>query len=229
MKNGIFSLLLLALTLVSCSEATYEAHQSFFYPQRPEGMLLYADQTMDTTSVYSLDSWKLDAEGGWFDVTPRDLTVSVGTSLFTKLTITTTPNTTGANRAGSIVINAYHTISQRIYQSTWHNILYPFARYEEGDDDTYATRRATFSMSVAYDATEAEVRFRTYSPDATLTSDVEWMQPRQTTFAEADSYSVKLTLQPNPTDTVREGWLTLSSAGISTKIKVWQSVDPNRK
>lgn len=228
MKSGILSLLVLTLAFVSCSEASYEAHQSFFYPQQPQGILLYADQSMDTTSVYSIDSWTLETEGGWFEVTPKELTISAGTSLFTKLTITTTPNTTGANRSGCIVVNAYHTISQRVYQSTWHNILYPFARYEEGEDGTYATRKATFAMSVAFDATEAEVRFRTYAPAATLTSDVDWMQPGQTNF-DADTHNVKLVVQPNPTDSVRTGWLTLSSAGISTKIKVWQTVDPSRK
>ena len=55
--------LILVIALVSCTEGSYERHESFFYPQRPDGQLLYADQTTDTTLIFSLDSWNMHVGG----------------------------------------------------------------------------------------------------------------------------------------------------------------------
>ena len=47
----LLPLLALVLALAACTEGSYEHHASYFYPQRPDGQLLYADQTMDTTPI----------------------------------------------------------------------------------------------------------------------------------------------------------------------------------
>lgn len=225
----LLPLLALVLGLAACTEGSYEHHASYFYPQRPDGQLLYADQTMDTTLIYSLDSWQATKEGDWFSITPESFEVRPGVSIFTKMTFTTTPNTTGKGRTGLVTIHAYHTISQSLYQTPWLNITYPFAQYTKGEDHTFATRKATFRMALLSSATSSQVRFTTYAENATLTSDAEWVTPEKTIFLAPNSYEVKLTIQPNKSKDARSAQLTLTSAGISTPITVEQAGDPEAK
>ena len=225
----LLPLLALVLALATCTEGSYEHHASYFYPQRPDGQLLYADQTMDTTLIYSLDSWQATKEGDWFSITPESFEVRPGVSIFTKMTFTTTPNTTGKGRTGLVTIHAYHTISQSLYQTPWLNITYPFAQYTKGEDHTFATRKATFRMALLSSATSSQVRFTTYAENATLTSNAEWVTPEKTIFLAPNSYEVKLTIQPNKSKAPRSAQLTLTSAGISTPITVEQAGDPEAK
>lgn len=225
----LLPLLALVLALAACTEGSYEHHASYFYPQRPDGQLLYADQTMDTTLIYSLDSWQATKEGDWFSITPESFEVRPGVSIFTKMTFTTTPNTTGKGRTGLVTIHAYHTISQSLYQTPWLNITYPFAQYTKGEDHTFATRKATFRMALLSSATSSQVRFTTYAENATLTSDAEWVTPEKTIFLAPNNYEVKLTIQPNKSKDARSAQLTLTSAGISTPITVEQAGDPEAR
>ena len=225
----LLPLLALVLALAACTEGSYEHHASYFYPQRPDGQLLYADQTMDTTLIYSLDSWQATKEGDWFSITPESFEVRPGVSIFNKMTFTTTPNTTGKGRTGLVTIHAYHTISQALYQTSWLNITYPFAQYTEGEDHTFATRKATFRLSLLSSATASQLRFTTYAENASLTSDAEWVTPEKTIFLAPNSYEVKLTIQPNKSKAPRSAQLTLTSAGISTPITVEQAGDPEAK
>ena len=225
----LLPLLALVLGLAACTEGSYEHHASYFNPQRPDGQLLYADQTMDTTLIYSLDSWQATKEGDWFSITPESFEVRPGVSIFTKMTFTTTPNTTGKGRTGLDTIHAYHTISQSLYQTPWLNITYPFAQYTKGEDHTFATRKATFRMALLSSATSSQVRFTTYAENATLTSNAEWVTPEKTIFIAPNSYEVKLTIQPNKSKNPRTAQLTLTSAGISTPITVEQAGDPEAK
>ena len=221
--------LILVIALVSCTEGSYERHESFFYPQRPYGQLLYADQTQDTTLVYSLDSWTATKEGDWFSLTPESFEVRPGVSIATKMTFTTTPNNTGQGRVGRVTIHAYHTISQMLYQTPWLNITYPFAQETEGEDRTSVTRQATFRLSLLSDATASKVCFTTYAENATLTSNAEWITPERTNFLAPNSYEVQLTVQPNKDKDARTAHLTLTSAGISTPIVVEQAGDPDAR
>ena len=227
--KSLLPLLALVLALAACTEGSYEHHASYFYPQRPDGQLLYADQTMDTTLIYSLDSWQATKKGDWFSITPESFEVRPGVSIFTKMTFTTTPNTTGKGRTGLVTIHAYHTISQSLYQTPWLNITYPFAQYTEGEDHTFATRKATFRMALPSSATSSQVRFTTYAENATLTSDAEWVTPEKTIFLAPNSYEVKLTIQRNKDKNPRTAQLILTSAGISTPITVEQAGDPEAK
>ena len=227
--NRFLPFLILVIALASCTEGSYERHESYFYPQRPDGQLLYADQTKDTTLIYSLDFWTATKEGDWFEMTPTSYEISPTASVATKMTFTTTPNNTGKGRKGLVTIHAYHTISQSLYQAPWLNITYPFAQYTEGEDKTFVTRQATFRLSLLSSATSSQVRFTTYAENATLTSNAEWITPKKTNFLAPNSYEVPLTVQPNKGKEPRTAQLTLTSAGISTPIIVEQAGDPEAK
>ena len=61
--SAILPLAAAVMALAACSEATYENHMTMFYPQEPSGRTIYADQTVDSTSVISYDETYEDAEG----------------------------------------------------------------------------------------------------------------------------------------------------------------------
>lgn len=227
MKQKLSHLFLCAATavlaLTSCSEGSYESHQTFFYPQRPQGIMLYADQTSDTTRIYSLDSWTAETEGEWFNVTPQTQEVNPGYFADTRLDITTTPNTTGKNRSGRIRINAYHSISTPIYQCTWLNIAYPYAKYENTDiNDNFATRTAKFETEVEHNTKTTQFIFNIYGESATLTSNADWARPKKNNFIKGAN-NVIVELDENTQPVARNAQFTLTSQGISTTIHLKQN------
>ena len=216
----------LALALISCDESSYEVHQTFFYPQQPGGMQLYADQPSDTIHVYSLDSWTASTTQEWMSVTPDAFTVSPTTSGDTRLTVSVTPNTTGALRTGYLVVNAHDAVSMAVNQFPWLNVIVPEPIYytdaPEGGDAA-STTRARFDLRLSPTTQDTIAVFRVYRDGATLQSDAKWLQPDRATFS-AGRDTVRLSVAPNQTGAARSARLTLTSAGVATDITVTQPV-----
>lgn len=210
--------------LSSCDESSYEVHQTFFYPQIPGGMQFYADQTSDTIHVYSLDSWTSAVTQEWMDVTPKSYTVQPMSQADTRLTITTTANTTGAIRTGSVTVSAHDVVSMGVTQFPWLNIIVPDVTYynsDPTDTDLTPQTQARFDMSLNAATRDTLVVFRVYQDGATLASDASWIAPEQTTFS-AGRDTVRLSITPNTATEARTAKLTLTSAGVSTVINVRQ-------
>lgn len=216
MKKSYFALLaFLMLFVVSCDEADYEVHQTFFYPQKPYGLQLYADQTADTINVYSIDPWTSSLTGDWFTVSP-----TVSDKWFnTHIDITTSVNTTGKNRQGMFNVHAHETIGLLVMQNTWLNIMDPSPRVD--NTVPFEDRRAVFECRVDDDAYSPEVSFYVYQDDAQLTSQAEWLKPETITFAKG-YHTVKVNVETNPEEQERTGTLTLTSAGITSVITIVQ-------
>ena len=218
-------LLLSALTLLfaACSESTFEMHQTNFWPQRPDGMKFYADQVYDTTQVYSLDPWtaEIDAKEPWFTISPTSGDARPGTSALTKMDIKMPQNNTGKNRAGRIVVHTYenNTVVMPVYQSSWLNIMYPAPVYE---GDTYENRTASFELLVTAKDVKSEITFHTYQDNGKLTSDSEWVTPKETTFKKGH-HAVELAIEPNTSKVERKAMLLLTSGDVTTAIFVKQA------
>lgn len=204
------------ILLASCDESEYTVHQTFFYPQKADGMKLYADQTFDTTNVYSIDAWAAEIEGEWFDITPREAKALSNTHIKLSASI----NQTGKNRQGKIIVNSFETIKMSVYQCSWLNIFVPFARYSE--DETFEDRKAIFEALADDDAHVTEIQFHVYQDGATLTSNVDWLSSEITTF-DKGSHVVKINVGENPLAEKRNGALLLTSAGVSTPITIVQA------
>lgn len=217
MKKTCYALMsALMMLVVSCNEGEYNVHQTFFYPQKPYGLQLYADQTSDTTNVYSVDPWTSSTTGSWFTTNP----VNSQTGFFTHITISTTPNNTGKNRQGLINIHAHETIAMAVMQSTWLNITYPAPRINNEVD--FEDRKAIFEGLADDDEHTTQVAFYVYQDDATLVSNTPWMIPQEATF-EKGYHQVKVDIAKNPEEKKRTGTLTLTSGGISSTITIVQA------
>lgn len=215
-------LALITATMTSCLNGENEYHEIYFYPQRPEGIVLYADQTTDTTTLVSYDSWTMTKEGEWFDASPNSQEIPVGSYGITRIGISTTPNTTGQNRSGRISINSYLSISTPIYQAAWLNIISPQPKYTNTDaNGSFNSLKARFELELLANTTSTSVHFYTYGKSATLTSDAEWLKPQISTYMTGAQRAL-INVEPNETSTARQAQLSLTSEGVTTIIYVKQ-------
>ena len=227
-----------AAMLSSCGDSSYEMHQTMFYPNKG-GIVLYADQTMDTIHVYSLDSWTSQPSynngGTWFNYSPQKATVEAGRASDTKITLTAQPNTSGKNLAGELRVFSHDQIATNVYHYSWLNVTSPSGRYVDDSGVSINTSQLTMEEfekvkpkfaieNIQAAATDTAVRFRTYQPGATLTSDADWLKLEGSngSFPVADEYRVALKASANTTGATRTATLTLTSSGISTAITVSQ-------
>lgn len=217
MKNvSIFLLTLMSVLFAACDDAGYEYHQTFFYPQGAGGMQLYADQTYDTTHVYSIDEWVLEKNGDWFQVSP----LQAGKIQNKRIDLTTTANTTGKNRWGLISVVSFEKVSMQVFQTSWLNIQVPFPRYT--NESLYEDRKAIFEAGVDDDEHKTKIMFHVYQDGATLVSLNDWLVPEQTNF-KAGSYEVVVNVAKNPDEIERKGGLVLTSGGVSSKMEFVQA------
>ena len=215
-------LALITATMTSCLNGENEYHEIYFYPQRPEGIVFYADQTTDTTTLVSYDSWTMTKEGEWFDASPNSQEIPVGSYGITRIGISTTPNTTGQNRSGRISINSYLSISTPIYQAAWLNITSPRPKYTNTDTNgSFNSLKARFELELLANTTSTSVHFYTYGKSATLTSDAEWLKPQISTYMTGAQRAL-INVEPNETSTARQAQLSLTSEGVTTIIYVKQ-------
>lgn len=213
---------LIIATMTSCLNGENEYHEIYFYPQRPEGIVFYADQTTDTTTLVSYDSWTMTKEGEWFDASPNSQEIPVGSYGITRIGISTTPNTTGQNRSGRISINSYLSISTPIYQAAWLNIISPQPKYTNTDaNGSFNSLKARFELELLANTTSTSVHFYTYGKSATLTSDAEWLKPQISTYMTGAQRAL-INVEPNETSTARQAQLSLTSEGVTTIIYVKQ-------
>lgn len=221
MKKNLFALLAAAGGLfTACGEADYEAHQTYFYPQHPGGMQLYADQTADTLHIVSLDSWTAAPSADWLSVSPTSEKIPAGYILDRRIDISATPNATGKNRAAHISVNAYgNTFTMPVLQASWLDITSPQPQIDM--NTAFETRRPSFVMNLKAAAADTTIVFHVYQDGATLQSADTWLVPEATSFA-AGRHSVKVSFQGNPSNQPRETRLTLTSAGVSTEIEMKQ-------
>lgn len=221
MKKNLQALLpcAIALLLVSCNDSTYETHQTYFYPQAPNGMVFYADQTQDTIHVISLDSWtaSISATGDWLSVNPTSGTVVNMQNSDTRLDVTTKVNDTGKVRIGYILVNGYDQVGMPVVQNYWHNITQPSAVNTSSTVITDPTeRKVAFPMSLKATSADTSVVFTVYA-DAQLASEETWIKPETTSFTPG-KHKVKVSVGNNATGEARTGKLILTSSGISTPI-----------
>ncbi len=127
MKKILFALVpCAALLFAACGDSKFEYHQTNFWPQKPQGIRVYADQQKDTIRLQSLDSWTLTSTAPeWLTVTPTECNVQAGYSASTLLTLTMEKNATGQPRYASIDVKAYDKISMPVVQLPFLNIIQP--------------------------------------------------------------------------------------------------------
>lgn len=225
----IFLYTLLFCAIGSCSENEFEYHQTYFTPQEPNGKVLYADQTNDSTLLVSYDPWKATLEftdeHKWFTITPMECQFGSGTEYTeTKMYINATPNTSGKIRNGHIHINTYdikstYLVGMSVSQLPWLNITKPHGIWneEEGVERFFVNIDTPTSGSF-------EVIFTVYGEDAALTSNAAWLTPQSGVISAGKQQVVTINVDENrDTSAPRTAVLTLKSKGIATPITVTQA------
>lgn len=201
-------------SMVACDNEN-EFH-SVYFPVNPLGaQTLYADQEVDTIYLYSTDSWQASPVGGWFTITPTSLTMSATTLPLHKIVLTTTPNTSGSARNGSLQVSAHDNIQLGIYQTAVLHIIAPSGVVDEDN-------KPLFKQSIAATAGTAMMKFHVYKDGATLSTDSQWLMPFETTF-NAGEHEVTLTAEANTSTQERTATFTLTSNGVSTNILYTQA------
>ncbi len=233
MKKILMALLpCIALSFTSCGDSEYEMHQTFFYPQMPGGMRIYADQQQDTIHVLSLDSWTASTSATWMTVTPTSQNIPAMSSADVKLTLKLEKNTTGQTRGGYINVASYDQISMPVIQYYWLNIRRPEPKYtssssvlpgidSNGSSSAYGDVKASFPLDLKAAAADTSLIFTVYQDDATLQSSAEWVKTEGNSFVSGN-HNVKVSVEANHDTAPRNAQITLTSGGISSIIEVTQ-------
>lgn len=233
LKSIILAASTAALALTSCSEATNEYHSTQFYPVTTDGIVAYADQTVDSTRVISYDSWTLTNETDWFDVSLQDgqknnlsVTIPSGYVGSMRLDLRFQPNTTGKVRQSLLTVKSSYdkigSVSTPVSQQPYLNISYP-APYLETSSATMPTFSLNLTSAKSSYPLTSYVTFTVYTSDATLSTSADWITIEKTSgFTASVKEKVNLTVQANTTGASRTATLTLTSNGISSTINVTQ-------
>lgn len=205
------SAIITTVLLSACQSADYEQHQTGFYPITQEGKIWFADQTIDSIRLISLDNWTAHCMEDWITMTP---TSGKGAYNTTRLDFSFSTNTTGKNRTNWIVVNGYDDIRMRAEQKFHLNIEHPTLNVEENGNYKCEEK-------ITAKTTHFPIFFTTYSDKATISCNDDWILMPDTIFA-AGKHDFKLPCLPNKLKQERSTTITITSAGINTKVKLIQ-------
>lgn len=211
------------LSMTSC-KSNFEQHIMQFSPAQPQ-MMVYADQTTDTTHVISTDPWSLTSNASWLTVTPNNFKPHIQGGLYnTKITLAVPLNTQRLTRSTFFEVKGNNTIVMRVDNVGWLNISTPNATYKDNNNDGLADR-AHYATKVDAKATTLPFYFTTYTNGAVVQSNAAWIQIPTTASAPlaAGYHPLKLTVAQNTAHTERSAQITLTSAGITDTINVTQA------
>ncbi len=237
----------------SCSDEDTGYHSTYFYPLNGGNKEVFADQTTDSVTVYSYDTWTASVNSDWLNVTlggksaPFTVEVPDGYVSRSVLTLVMQPNTTGKVRSTAISAASSSTKIGTVMQGV---VQYPFLKITNPSvsrvTTTGGTTEYTFAMTgIAKDGyyhtfdvqgketkTQPSVSFTVFADGATLTSAVDWITIVPQTDSEGKTVegyakntvqTVKLNVAANETGQARTGSVVLTSNGVSTSISVSQN------
>lgn len=240
MKTPILSILSLgALAFAAANLATscvededLGQYSAYFTPMRPQGIELYADQTLDSTTIVSTVSWdittqKVVGEDGWFTVSPDKAQVVPNGQLYQRVKISAQPNTTGYIRESIMGVNLQTDridgIGMAVRQLGWMNITVPEPRFTTDDK---ANMKPVFERTLKATDVNAEMVCHIFAT-TTLESDAEWLAiPDEIKSIERGDRTLLFTVQPNKTGGKRKANVTLTSTlGCSNVVTFIQEAE----
>lgn len=212
MKRLLFFVPCLALMLASCGNDN-DFHITRFAESYAS---LYADQVADSVHLQCSDNWTAQKNVDWFDISPTSATIPQDYIMWSRIDITTTPNTTGKVRYGQIFITSNQPAGITVYHHPFLNVSWPYITNVSEDEDTFTC------LDIKADtATTGQVIFTNYADGATLTSNSAWLTVSNETY-DKGTHQVDYTLEPNTTTEDRTAIITLTSNGVSTPISIRQ-------
>ncbi len=220
--RSLFVLMAVAAGLVSCTESSNEYETLAVYPVVAGYHVIYADQTVDTITIYSTRDWEATCSANWFSMDPFDMSGRVGKEgyYFKPLPVYFSENITDKPRAGFLqVLSNGKGVSHYFMQTNWLNIEDPVGIYTDSEQPENV--KATFTKVIDRDETSASIAFTFYNVGS-LSSDATWAVPDSTTF-DAGHTEITITCERNETGSARTANLKLKSvSGVSTVIQLQQ-------
>ena len=227
-KVSFLFLSALTLLLAACAEATYEWHNTHFEPQKPGGMMFYADQEYDSIKVFSYDPWSVLTEGdsAWFTCSPTSGDARPGSPALTRIDVNMPQNTSGRNRRNAIVVKSYFDIRMPVFQTSWLNITRPTPDIR--NKENFLEQNVYFEMKVDEKAYTESINFHVYQDNAKLTIEKGWVS---FTGDNADKYeltfnkgthNVPIKISRNEYTNDRLSLMTLQSGNVTNSITIKQ-------
>lgn len=187
--------------------------------------LLYADQTVDSISFYSFDSWKVTPEKSWITTSSEDnyrVNYDRDTRYLSTCYLNVEPNTTGKARIGTVAVDSYdYTCYGIYYQFSFLNISHPSYSIKSYFDNSNYSLPDTV-VFVLVDSSYVTTDSIAFDVEKSWTleiprEDAGWIQASQTS-GKAGHNCVKLTLQENQGYENRKTIMKLSSSGITNDV-----------
>jgi len=186
----------------------------------------YADQTVDTLSIESTDTWKGTSEASWitFNDTKSQTESKTVQYVYRNIYTFSIPLTIGANtgstlRSSIIKFDANgRTAGIQYQQAYWLNIIDPAPKFE----NEAASTGLKLEKEVTKSTLSTTIGFIIYN-DATLASDADWARPATTEFSKGTN-TVTIAMDDNTSGAARSAHLTLkSSTGAQSVITITQA------
>lgn len=231
--KSLFGLAAIAFTAMglatACTESTNEYHESSFYPNDPEGRVLYADQTIDSVYFVSFDSWKLTEAfqntNPWFTASPKEAIIPANSFGHIGIAIKSTINTTSETRYGALQVvttfSQFGTLTMPVRQTGWLEVLFPAPVFEQN------AKLPTYSVNLPASGAQTRLSFRLHDTNVaghSLTSDADWLViPAENAQPAAGLTTLTFDVPNNTSTEARTATIILTSAGITSKITYTQA------
>ncbi|MCM1107532.1 MAG: hypothetical protein NC388_00590 [Clostridium sp.] len=217
-KFVLYSSLAAAVMCVACDPVENTFHRTAIYHPFNGASVLYADQTRDSLSFLSFDSYTITVNSDWLHANESDLKGEVPAGAYVEGSIyfTVDPNTTGKTRDCSVVLNSYGYDFQAYYRQL------PYLRVIRPSMNT----EGEYSRTVKFDAEKDSLVFHPHG-NWTLAIDgekPEWMEWQEGTSMSgvAGEHKAVFTLRKNTTLDSRRVKFILTSNGVSTGMTLVQ-------
>lgn len=228
MKTWTKLIVLLAMgasSLTSCLGSGDEHVTQIFDPYSGypiASKILYADQSIDTIAVNSLDPWKLYPKFSWLTADPTTGNPQSNNKQFTVIGLKFGKNDSGNKvRQNLIELQAHDVITLPVIQAPYLNIAEPRVIITENEEQ--ATLQATkeikyeFAQEITSDATRLQIYFRNYVDGATVKTDADWITIPDTVF-DKGPHKFVFECKTNTEDKERSAVVNVTSNGITTPI-----------
>lgn len=206
---------------LSCSgnDKSYEAHGIQFYPLTQNGLIVYADQTIDTTlQVIALDSWEVSKKPEWLTTTPTSVGTKPGYTSVTKFQLDIEPNTTNLNRGDYVTLKTSENQTIGVYIQQLGNID---IEYPKG---VLNSKETSYSFSKIKPATAVldTLIFKLNADTASIISTESWIEP-QTNLVGKGSHTIYLNMEANDTKEERQSIIKIQTGNnVNQEITITQ-------
>ena len=224
MKKTALSLVVAVIVAAACNKEPENHLMRIEYPTT--GMaLIYADQTEDSVSFVTTESWRIISTQPWCYVAEgRNAFTNPYEGYFVLFTVPVqfSPNTTSSYRTALLNVEGGEYTSTACYvQTDFLNITRP-GRYIYSDLSGDSIRTLTDSAFVVRDS----ITFTTYGGWTLTASNGSWIHLQQSE-GNAGQHTVQINLDPNTTSEDRRDTLWLTSKGVKDYIPCLQYKEKN--